>query len=121
MQQLNDMESAMPRLTEMEQLQDIMEDLPEAADYAGPERREYSLTKGDVMMIYKIARIAYTSHVCPFKGDEADTLATVAKNINRTQKIASTVIVTSIVGGMLTGIWYILSHIVKEFVKSGKI
>jgi hypothetical protein len=90
--------------TEIDKLKDIMESLPDSTEF--PEhmkRREYSLTKGDVLLIYRIAKVANAPHVCPFKDEEQDTLANVAKNINRTQKIASVVIITGLVTGMLSG------------------
>jgi hypothetical protein len=102
--------------TEVDRLQDIMESLPDSlADHAGPERREYSLTKGDVLLIYRIAKVANLPHNCPFKGEEQETLQSVAKNINRTQKIASWVIITSLVTGMLTGIGYAIRAAVTQF------
>jgi hypothetical protein len=99
----------MPDLAEqsdVDKLEVIMQILPDAADYPKSERREYSLTKGDVLIIFRIAKIAQTPHVCPFEGDEQDTLVSVAKNINRTQKIASVVIITGLVTGMLSGTWF---------------
>ncbi len=99
--------------TEVDRLQDIMEALPDSAEHFGQERREYSLTKGDVLLIYRIAKVANMPHVCPFEGDERDTLQSVAKNINKTQKIASIVIITSLVGGMISGtVLMIKSYIV---------
>lgn len=105
--------------TEVDRLQDIMESLPDSAAHTGSERREYSLTKGDVLLIYRIAKVANAPHVCPFEGDEQDTLQAVAKNINKTQKIASVLIITGVVTGMLSGIWYVIVHILKEFVQKG--
>lgn len=103
---------------EVDKLQDIMESLPDSAEHSGQERREYSLTKGDVLLIYRIAKIASTPHVCPFEGDEQATLQTVAVNINRTQKIASVVVVTSLVTGMLSGTFFIIKSYIVGWIKS---
>ena len=108
--------------TEVDRLKDIMESLPDANDYApGQQRREYTLTKGDVLLIYRIARVAMVPHICPFATEEAGTLQAVAKSINKTQKIAGLLIVTAIVTGTLTGIWKAGMHFFEEYVlKSGK-
>jgi predicted secreted protein len=103
----------------VDKLQDIMDDLPDSADDTGAERREYSLTRGDVMLIYKIARIANQPYVCPFDKEESSTLQSVAKNINKTQKITSILIITGVVTGTLSGIWYAIVHILTDFVRTG--
>lgn len=105
--------------TEIDRLQDIMESLPDSTEHPGAERREYSMTKGDVLLIYRIAKLANAPHVCPFESEESETLQSVAKNINKTQKIASVLIITGVVTGMLSGIWYTVVHMMKEFVKAG--
>lgn len=105
--------------TEVDRLQDIMEALPDSTEHVGTERREYSLTKGDVLLIYRIARVANMPHTCPFEGEEQDTLKSAAKNINRTQKIASVVIITSLVSGMLIGIWAVVKIAITDFIKTG--
>jgi tetrahydromethanopterin S-methyltransferase subunit F len=102
--------------TEVDQLRDIMESLPDSSAYEG-ERREYTLTKGDVLLIYRIAKVANTPHVCPFERDDVETLQSAAQNISRTQKIASVVIVTALVGGMISGIWFALKLLILDFVK----
>jgi tetrahydromethanopterin S-methyltransferase subunit F len=103
--------------TEVDQLRDIMESLPDSAEHPGENRREYTLTKGDVLLIYRIAKVANTPHVCPFEKDDVETLQSAAQNISRTQKIASIVIVTALVGGMVSGIWFALKLLVLDFFK----
>jgi hypothetical protein len=94
-----------------------MESLPDSAEHPGENRREYTLTKGDVLLIYRIAKVANTPHVCPFEKGDVETLQSAAQNISRTQKIASYVIVVALLGGMLSGIWYALKLLVIDFVK----
>lgn len=103
--------------TEVDKLQDIMESLPDSSEHPGQERREYSLTKGDVLLIYRIARVANMPHVCPFADEEKDTLRSAAKNINKTQKIASVVIITSLVTGMITGIVMMVKSAILSWIK----
>jgi hypothetical protein len=105
--------------TEVDKLQDIMESLPDSVAHDGPNRREYSLTKGDVLLIYRIAKVANQPHACPFPKDEVDTLTSVAKNVNRTQKLASGIIIMGLVSGVLTGMWFAIKHIITEFVHNG--
>jgi len=82
--------------TEVDKLQDIMQSLPDSTEHIGVERREYSLTKGDVLLIYRIAKVANTPHVCPFEGEEQETLKSSARNMIKTQRIASMVIISGI-------------------------
>jgi len=103
---------------EVDKLRDIMESLPDAADHAGNERREYSLTKGDVLLIYRIAKVANIPHTCPFVDEERETLSNVAKNINRTQKIASGLVITGIVAGILSGIVYMVKTAIISWIKT---
>ena len=103
---------------DVEKLREIIDDLPDSSDHAGMERREYSLTKGDVLLIYKIAKIA-GSHDCPFAEDESSTLQSVAKNINRTQNLASGAIIVGLVGATMSGLFFLVKYIVVEFIKHG--
>jgi len=104
--------------TDVEKLREIIDDLPDSSDHAGMERREYSLTKGDVLLIYKIAKIA-GGHDCPFQEEESRTLQSVAKNINRTHTLAYTAIVLGLVGATLSGLLLLAKYIIVEFVKHG--
>lgn len=105
--------------SDVEQLEVIMQTLDNSTElHHGGERREYSLTKGDVMMIYRIAKIAGTEHICPFQGEERTTLQGVAKNINRTQKIAAGIIIVGTTTAILSGIWFALKHVFSEWVKA---
>lgn len=104
---------------EVGKLQEIMSSLPDSADFPGHERREYSLTKADVLLIYKIAKVANASHICPFDGDERETLRSWARNVSASQKIASGAIIIALVTGMLSGTWFLIIHFVKAFVATG--
>lgn len=106
-------------VTDIEKLQLVIDDLPDKNDFTGNERREYSLTKSDVLLIYRIAKIANSPHPCPFESEESQTLQTVAKNINRTQKIASGIIIVGTTTAILSGVWFALKHVFIEWVKVG--
>ena len=97
--------------TEVDRLRDIMGSMPENANF------ESSLTRGDVMLIYRIARVANTPHVCPFEKDDIETLQSTAKNLNNTHKIASYVIIVALVGGAIGGIWKALVLLATDFIK----
>ena len=47
---------------------------------------------------------------CPFNPDEMSTLKNIAQNVQHTEKIAFYVIVTGLVGGVLTGLWAALKY-----------
>lgn len=104
--------------TDLERLQEIMDELPDQGDF-NPERRKYSLTKADVLMIYKIARIALPEHICPFKDGEAKTLKGMAGSVSRTQKLASVLVATAIIGAIISGIGAGLMHLVRDFIQNG--
>lgn len=109
----------MPPETEMDQLQEIMDELPESGDYS-PERRKYSLTQGDVMLIYKIARIAYSSHVCPFRANgEAETLHDIAVSVSKSKSIGATAAITAIVTAFISGAGYVIWHALKDALAAG--
>lgn len=107
----------MPEPTNIEKLQKVMEELPDSTDISGPERREYSLTKGDVLLIYKIATIANAPCQCPFDKEEQSLLQGMAKNMNKTQKIASSVLIYGVATAVLSAIWFAVVHAFKEWVK----
>lgn len=100
-------------IDEMKQLQEIMDELPNTGEFS-PERRKYSLTQGDVMMIYKIARVAYSSHTCPFKNGEAETLHDIAVSVSKSRSIAATSFITAIVTAIVSGAGYLIWHVIKE-------
>ena len=104
--------------TEVDKLQDIMQSLPDSTEHIGVERREYSLTKGDVLLIYRIAKVANTPHVCPFEGEEQETLKSSARNMLKTQRIASMVIITALVTGMVSGIFMMVKNFVINWLKT---
>jgi len=110
----------MPDQTDIEKLKDVIDELPDKNDFTGSERREYSLTKGDVLLIYKIAMIANKPHICPFVDEELDTLKSVAKNISKSQKIATSIIITGCTVAIFSGIWVAVKHAFLEWVKVGK-
>lgn len=100
-------------------IQEIVNSLPSGDDDQGGPYR--SLTKGDVMVIYRIARIAVDPHACPFAGPEVAVLRDVAGNITKTRKVSFVVLVTGLVGGLLSGLWFMIVHFVKELVATGGI
>lgn len=104
---------------DLRELQKIMDALADEFHSHNGERREHSLTKADVMLIYRIAKMAYVPHTCPFKGEETGTLHSIAKNINATQKIATFIMVTGLVSAILSGVWFAIKHIVTEWVHTG--
>lgn len=106
--------------SDIELLNDIMAELPDSSIHT-EERRKYSLTKDDVLIIFRIAKIA-SGHQCPFEGiekSEADTIMSVGTSITRTQKIATGILITGIVGAVISGIWYAIKHVVTEWVHGG--
>ena len=105
--------------TDIELLQEIMASLPDTAAYVGSERREYSLTKGDVLLIFKIAKVASSKHVCPFVEEETEALQSIARNVNKTQKVASSLIIMGTVGAILSGLWFAIKHVATEWVHAG--
>jgi predicted secreted protein len=92
---------------ELEKLQEIINHLPE----------ESSLTPEDLLMIYRIAKLAQVAHNCPFDQDKREMLSTIAGTTLKTQKIASVVIITGLVTGMMSGIWYMVTHTFMDLVK----
>ena len=103
---------------EMKELQAIMDTLPDSSGHE-QERREHTLTKADVLLVYRVARLANVPHSCPFQGEETSTLHSVAKNINTTQKIATVIMVTGIVSTILGGVWFALKHVANEWIHGG--
>lgn len=104
--------------TEVDKLQDIMESLPDSTEHIGIERREYSLTKGDVLLIYRIAKVANSPHVCPFEGEERETLKTAASGMIKTQRIASVVVITALVTGMVSGVFIMVKSFLISWIKA---
>jgi hypothetical protein len=107
----------MSKIDKLERIQEIVSTLPSGDDDQGGTYR--SLTKGDVMVIYRIARIAMDPHSCPFSGDDVLVLQDVAGNITKTRKITFFVLVSGLVGGLLSGLWFTISHVLKEFAATG--
>jgi predicted secreted protein len=101
--------------SDIEKLQEIMATLPDTSNHPGMERREYSLTKGDVLLIFKIAKVASSSHVCPFEEEESDVLLSIAKNANKTQRLASSIIIMGTVSAVLSGLWFAIKHVCTEW------
>ena len=82
------------------------------------ERRKHNLTDDDIARIIEAIKNSY--HHCSFSPKELDTLKSLAQGVSKTQKIASYMIITAIVGATLTGIWKaIYFYIVEIFVKGG--
>lgn len=98
-------------------LQEIIDSLPSVCEK--DERRKNALTKGDVTIIYQIARIAMEPHECPFDDDDIAVLHGVARNITKTQKISFVVLVTALVSGAISGIGYMALNLLRDFINSG--
>ena len=82
------------------------------------EKRRMTLTQDDLDAISE--RFQCVS--CQFTKDEADTLKKFATSVNRTQKIASWLIITGVVTSVFTGIYhaikyYVINVIMKDGVK----
>jgi len=102
--------------TDIAVLEEIMAMLPDPEDHTNCERRRFSLTQEDVLVIYRIAKAAGNHH-CPFEKDESDALKSVAQNMNRTQKIATIVFITGSVTAILSGMWYMIVHVAVDWVQ----
>ena len=112
-------EHTLPK-SDIELLNDIMAGLPDPSEHTD-ERRRYSLTKDDVIIIFRIAKIA-SGHVCPFDGledGESEIIQTMARSVNRTQKIASIVLITALVTSTVSGIAYAIKVVFTDIIKIG--
>lgn len=58
---------------------------------------------------------------CSFNHDEADTLKNLAKNINTATKLSTKVIITGIVLGTLSMIWFAVKHVIFDLLATGKV
>jgi hypothetical protein len=110
----------MPDSLNINELHEIMAELPDSSGHEH-ERREHSLTKADVLLIYRIAKLASVTHECPFQGEETGTLHSVARNINATQKIATIIVVTGFVTTILSGLWFAIKHVATEWIHTGAV
>ena len=96
----------------LEKLQEIIDTLEDSQG----EKKSNSLTKNDVMVIYRISRIAADPHVCPFSPQKAAILNNVADNVSKTQKIAAGVLIAGVVSGILGGSWKLIVFAVSQFI-----
>ena len=81
------------------------------------ERRERTLTDADLEELS--ARLQCAK--CSFNHEEADTLRNLAKNINTATKLSTKIIITGIVMGVLSGIWFAVKHVLIDMLATGKI
>ena len=78
--------------------------------------RKSVLTEEDLNKIAEAVRCGN----CQFNRDEADTLKKFASSVNKTQRIASWVIITGIVGSVLSGTYHAIKYyIVNVIMKDG--
>jgi hypothetical protein len=82
------------------------------------ERRQHSLTDDDIERI-RVA-ISEAIHQCSFTHRELETLKGLAGGVNKTQKIASYMIIASLVGATIGGIGKaVYYYLVEVFIKGG--
>jgi len=84
-------------------------------DHMTPNRRKSVLTEDDLLAIQEVLSCSK----CSFTADEADTLKSFAKNVNRTQKIAFVIIVTSVVTSILAGVVAAIKYYIVNFLMKG--
>lgn len=81
------------------------------------ERRQQVLTEADLEAIRESIRC----EKCVFSHDVADTLNGLARNINTATKLSTRIIITGIVAGVLSGIWFAVKHVLLDALASGKL
>jgi hypothetical protein len=80
-------------------------------------RRTRTLTDGDLEALVE----ALQCTKCSFNHDEAETLRSIARNTNTASKLATRTIITGIVLGFLGLVWFALTHLANEIIKTGTI
>jgi hypothetical protein len=76
------------------------------------ERRQNNLTDDDIARIVEAVKSSY--HHCSFSSKELETLRGLAQGVSKTQKIASYMIITAIVGATFGGIGKAIYYYVFE-------
>lgn len=104
--------------TEFEKIECLIKKfaIKDSAEYPSGERRKNALTRDDVLLVFEIARIA-NQHKCPFTPEEAETLQSSAKVMNKTSKVASTVIIGGTVTATVFFVWHAIRHYGLELLK----
>lgn len=78
------------------------------------ERRKRTLTDEDLEALK-----GAICHSCAFTHDEADTLKSLAKNMNRASNLATKTIIAGLVLGFLSMVWLAIKHLAFEVIKNG--
>ena len=80
------------------------------------ERRKHTLTDEDINKIVEAVKTHI--HHCSFTPEQLDALRGIANGVNKTQKIASAMIIVAVVGTVLSGLGKaIYYYFVEIFVK----
>lgn len=79
-------------------------------------RRAQTLTDKDLEILSEKLQCAK----CSFTHDQADTLRSLASNINTATKLSTKIIITGLVMGFLGGVWFAVKHVLLDIVVSGK-
>lgn len=82
-----------------------------------PATSHRTLTAADLEAIRTTVECAK----CSFTHDEADTLKSLAKNINTATRLSTKVIITGLVMGFLGGVWFALKHVLFDLIATGKV
>jgi len=72
------------------------------------ERRKDILTDDDINRIVEAVRLS--AHHCSFSSKELETLRGLAQGVSKTQKIASYMIISTIVGAVIAGTWKAIAY-----------
>ena len=78
------------------------------------ERRRRTLTEADLEAL----RESLSCQTCKFSSDQADTLTSIANNVNTTQKVAGKFIIYGLVATTLGGIGAGIVMAIKHFIVS---
>jgi hypothetical protein len=79
--------------------------------------RKQTLTEADLKALAELLQCSK----CSFNHDEADTLRSIAKNMNRATSLATKTIIAGIVLGFLSGTWFAIKHLIFEMLKTGAV
>lgn len=81
----------------------------------GRIKRQQTLTETDLEILAGLLQCSK----CSFTHEEADTLKSLSKNMNRASTLATKTIIAGLVLGFLSGTWFAIKHIVLEIIKTG--
>jgi hypothetical protein len=82
-----------------------------------PERRQHTLTDNDIDRI--VEAVTSKIHHCSFTPTQLDALRGIANGVNKTQKIASAMIIVAVVGAVLGGLGKAIYYYIVEIVVKG--